>query len=78
MLQLEMEIAYDVMGQERSEQEILDQDQNEPMIEKSDITAVGVAVPERLGTEEDNDEDNLEDEYLMEPDRVTPLLPRQV
>ena len=49
-----MEIAYDVMGQERTEQEILNQDQNEPMIEKSDITAMGVAVPERLGTEEDD------------------------
>ena len=47
------------------------------MIEKSDITAVGVAVPERLGTEED-DEDDLEEENLMEPDRATPILPRQV
>ena len=34
------------------------------MIEKSDITAVGVAVPERLGTEEDEQE-NLEEEHLM-------------
>ena len=47
------------------------------MIEKSDITAVGVAVPERLGTEED-DQDNLEEEHLMKPDRATPVLPRQV
>ena len=72
-----MDIAYDIAGQERSEQEILNQDQNEPMIEKSDITAVGVAVPERLGTEED-DQDNLEEQNLMEPDRATPVLPRQV
>ena len=48
------------------------------MIVKSDITAVGVAVPERLGTEEDDDLDNLEEEYLMEPDRATPILPRQI
>ena len=72
-----MDIAYDIAGQERSEEEILNQDQNEPMIEKSDITAVGVAVPERLGTEED-DQDNLEEEHLMKPDRATPVLPRQV
>ena len=72
-----MDIAYDIAGQERSEQEILNQDQNEPMIEKSDITAVGVAVPERLGTEED-EQDDLEEEHLMEPDRATPVLPRQV
>ena len=57
-----MDIAYDIAGQERSEQEILNQDQNELMIEKSDITAMGVAVPEILGTEEDDDQDDLEEE----------------
>lgn len=53
MLELEREIAYDIVGEniERTEQEILADD--EQMIEKSDITAVGVAVPEVLVTEED-------------------------
>ena len=57
MLQLERDIAYDIMAEnvERSEQEILNDD--EQMIEKSDITAVGVVVPEMLVTEEDQDED---------------------
>ena len=63
MLALERNIAYDIMGEdiERSEQEILNEEAD--LIEKSDITALGVAVPEVLVTEGD------EGYGLMQPDR---------
>lgn len=53
MLAIEREIAYDIMGEqiERTEQQILNEEV--PLIESSDVTAFGVAVPEVLVTEED-------------------------
>ena len=53
MLQIEQAIAYDIMGEqiERTEEEILNEE--EALIEKSDLTAMGVAVPEVLVTEGD-------------------------
>ena len=56
MLKLERDIAYGIMEEniERSEQEILKEGDEEQMIEKSDLTALGVAVPEVLVTEEDD------------------------
>lgn len=53
MLQIEQAIAFDIMGEqiERTEEEILNEE--EDLIEKSDLTAMGVAVPEVLVTEGD-------------------------
>ena len=70
MLRLEREIAYDIMDEnvERSEHEILNQ--KEQMIQKSDITAMGVAVPEMLVTEGDD-----EDVTFMQPDSNFPGVP---
>ena len=65
MLALEREIAYDVMRDIRAQCDILKQEFDEDLIEKSDITAMGVAVPEMLVTEED-------EAVLMEADRKTP------
>ena len=63
MLRLEQEIAYDIAGDtvERTQEEILNQ--KEHMIEKSDLTEIGVAVPEMLVTEED------EGGTIMHPDQ---------
>ena len=66
MLALERDIAYDIAGDNpggRSEEEILKQEAEEDLIEKSGLTAMGVAVPEMLSrepaqavpTEEDDD-----------------------
>ena len=59
MLQLEREIAYDIMEEriERSEHEILNE--KDQLLEKSDITAVGVAVPDVLVTEGDDEDATL-------------------
>ena len=55
MLRIERDIAYDIMGEhiERTEEDILAEEENEALIEKSDITALGVIVPEVLVTEGD-------------------------
>ena len=55
MVALERDIAYDILGEnlERSEKEIMDEACDEPLIEKSDITAMGAVVPDVLVTEED-------------------------
>ena len=54
MLQIEQAIAFDIMGEqiERTEEEILNDE--EALIEKSDLTAMGVAVPDVLVTEGDD------------------------
>ena len=54
MLALEREIAYDIAGENpggRSEEEILMQEAEDDYIEKSGLTAMGVAVPEMLSRE---------------------------
>ena len=55
MLRIERDIAYDIMGEhiEQTEEDILAEEENEALIEKSDITALGVIVPEVLVTEGD-------------------------
>ena len=55
MLKIERDIAYDIMGEqiERTQEQILAEADQETLIEKSDITAIGVAVPEVLQTEGD-------------------------
>ena len=56
MMALEREIAYDIAGVHpggRSEEEILQQEADEAQIEKSGLTAKGIAFPNMLLTEGD-------------------------
>ena len=63
MLRIERDIEYDMLEEniERSQQDILNQDNEEQLIEKSDLTAMGVTVPEMLVTEEDQQQQDLDD-----------------
>ena len=68
MLALEREIAYDMVGDRvRTEAEILREGADEAAIEKSDLTAMGVAVPDELGME-------FGEGGLMDADRATPMM----